>query len=78
MKLSVIALDYDGTITRDDRLGTPMIEAIAEAKRRGIAVHARHRPPPRRPASCRRQAHFVDVVVAENSALAHFRRECWT
>ena len=38
MKVSVIALDYDGTITRDDRLDTPMREAIADARRRGVAV----------------------------------------
>ena len=38
MKLSVIGLDYDGTITRDDRPNPSMIDAIADARRRGIAV----------------------------------------
>ena len=40
MKLSVIALDYDGTIARDGRLDTSMREAIADARaprRRGNA-----------------------------------------
>jgi hydroxymethylpyrimidine pyrophosphatase-like HAD family hydrolase len=72
MKLSVIALDYDGTITRDDRLSTPMREAIADARRRGVAVMlvtGRRLDDLRRVAG---QLHFVDSVVAENGALLHF------
>jgi hydroxymethylpyrimidine pyrophosphatase-like HAD family hydrolase len=72
MKLSVIALDYDGTITRDDRLNTPVIEAIADARRRGVAVML---VTGRRLDDLRRVAgklHFVDGVVAENGALVHF------
>jgi hypothetical protein len=72
MKLSVIALDYDGTITRDDRLDTPIIEAIAEARRRGVAVML---VTGRRLDDLRRVAgklQFVDSVVAENGALVHF------
>ena len=38
MKLSVLALDYDGTVARDDRLDPSVREAIAEARRRGIKV----------------------------------------
>ena len=38
MKLSVLALDYDGTLTRDDRLNPSMIDAIADARRLGITV----------------------------------------
>ena len=72
MKLSVIALDYDGTITRDDRLDTPMREAIEDARRRGVAVMlvtGRRLDDLRRVAG---QLHFVDSVVAENGALVHF------
>ncbi len=72
MKLSVLALDYDGTITRDDRLNTPMMEAIADARRRGVAVML---VTGRRLDDLRRVAgklQFVDSVVAENGALVHF------
>jgi hydroxymethylpyrimidine pyrophosphatase-like HAD family hydrolase len=72
MKLSVIALDYDGTITRDDRVDTPMRDAIADARRRGIAVML---VTGRRLDDLRRVAgtlQFVDSVVAENGALVHF------
>jgi hydroxymethylpyrimidine pyrophosphatase-like HAD family hydrolase len=72
MKLSVIALDYDGTITRDDRLDTSMIEAIGDARRRGVAVML---VTGRRLDDLRRVAgklQFVDSVVAENGALVHF------
>jgi HAD superfamily hydrolase (TIGR01484 family) len=72
MKLAVIALDYDGTITREDRLGTPMIQAIADARRRGVAVML---VTGRRLDDLRRVVgtlHFVDGVVAENGALVHF------
>ncbi|MBI3047625.1 MAG: HAD hydrolase family protein [Acidobacteria bacterium] len=38
MKLSVIALDYDGTITQRDGVDPAVREAIAEARTRGILV----------------------------------------
>ncbi len=72
MKLSVIALDYDGTVTRDDRLDTPMRDAIADARRQGIAVML---VTGRRLDDLRRvtgSLQFVDAVVAENGALMHF------
>jgi hydroxymethylpyrimidine pyrophosphatase-like HAD family hydrolase len=72
MKLSVIALDYDGTSTRDDRLDRPMREAIADARRLGVAVML---VTGRRLDDLRRVAgrlQFVDSVVAENGALVHF------
>jgi hydroxymethylpyrimidine pyrophosphatase-like HAD family hydrolase len=72
MKLSVIALDYDGTITRDDRLNAPMREAIADARRQGVAVML---VTGRRLDDLRRVAgplQFVDSVVGENGALVHF------
>jgi hypothetical protein len=38
MKLSVIALDYDGTIAQHDRLSSAVRDAIAAARTRGILV----------------------------------------
>lgn len=38
MKLSVIALDYDGTVTRNDALGPMVRAAIAVARREGTVV----------------------------------------
>ncbi len=72
MKLTVLALDYDGTIARDDRLDPSVLDAIAEARRRGIAVML---VTGRRLDDLRRVAgdlHFADGVVAENGALLHF------
>ena len=72
MKLSVLALDYDGTVARDDRLDPSVRDAIAEARRRGIVVMlvtGRTLDDLRRVAG---ELHFVDGVVAENGALAHF------
>ena len=38
MKLSVLALDYDGTIVRHDRLDPDVLDAIGIARRRGVTV----------------------------------------
>jgi hydroxymethylpyrimidine pyrophosphatase-like HAD family hydrolase len=72
MKLSVLALDYDGTTARDDRLDPSVRDAIANARRRGIAVMlvtGRNLDDLRRVAGDLR---FLDGVVAENGALVHF------
>jgi hydroxymethylpyrimidine pyrophosphatase-like HAD family hydrolase len=72
MKLSVIALDYDGTIARQDRVDPSVLQAIAEARARGIIVVL---VTGRILAALRRAAgdlHFVDGVVAENGAVLHF------
>ncbi len=72
MKLTVLALDYDGTIAHDDRADRSVRDAIAEARRRGIAVML---VTGRRLDDLRRVAGdlgFVDGVVAENGALLHF------
>ena len=72
MKLSVLALDYDGTIARDDRIDPSVLDAIADVRRRGIAVMlvtGRRLDDLRRVAG---ELHFVDGVVAENGALVHF------
>jgi hydroxymethylpyrimidine pyrophosphatase-like HAD family hydrolase len=72
MKLSVLALDYDGTIARDDRIDASVLDAIALARRRGITVML---VTGRRLDDLRRVAgdlRFLDAVVAENGALMHF------
>ena len=72
MKLSVLALDYDGTITRDDRPDAAVLGAIADARRRNVIVMlvtGRIFDDLRRVAG---DLHFVDGVVAENGALVHF------
>jgi hydroxymethylpyrimidine pyrophosphatase-like HAD family hydrolase len=72
VKLSVIALDYDGTIARNDTLDPPMREAIAIARTRGIVVllvTGRILEDLRHVAG---DLHFVDGVIAENGAVIHF------
>jgi hydroxymethylpyrimidine pyrophosphatase-like HAD family hydrolase len=72
MKLSVIALDYDGTISQRDTLDPAVRAAIAEARTRGIVVilvTGRILDDLRRVAG---DLHFVDGVVVENGAVVHF------
>jgi hydroxymethylpyrimidine pyrophosphatase-like HAD family hydrolase len=72
VKLSVIALDYDGTTARHDTMGPLVREAIASARARGIVVllvTGRILSELRRVAG---DLHFVDGVVAENGAILHF------
>ena len=72
MKLSVIALDYDGTVARGDALDPSVREAIAAARTQGIAVllvTGRILEELRRVAG---DLHFVDGVIAENGAVIHF------
>lgn len=72
MKLSVIALDYDGTVARGDVLDPSVRDAIALARRCGIVVllvTGRILHDLRRVAG---DLHFVDAVVAENGAVLHF------
>ena len=72
MKLSVLALDYDGTITRDDRPHASVLSALADARRRNVTVilaTGRNLDDLRRVAGDLR---FVDGVVAENGAVVHF------
>jgi hydroxymethylpyrimidine pyrophosphatase-like HAD family hydrolase len=72
MKLSVIALDYDGTIAQHDRLSSAVRDAIAAARTRGILVllvTGRILSELQRVAG---DLHFVDGVVAENGAVIHF------
>ena len=72
MKLSVIALDYDGTVTRNDVLDPSVRDAIAVARIQGITVllvTGRILDDLRRVAG---DLHFVDAVIAENGAIVHF------
>ncbi|HET7699008.1 MAG TPA: HAD family hydrolase [Vicinamibacterales bacterium] len=71
MKLAVLALDYDGTIARNDVLDPGVRTAIAAARTRGIVVLL---VTGRILAELQRVAgdlHFVDGVVAENGAVLH-------
>ena len=72
MKLSVLALDYDGTIATDRGVEPEVRQAIAEARTSGIIVllvTGRILSELRRVAG---DLHFVDGVVAENGAVVHF------
>jgi hydroxymethylpyrimidine pyrophosphatase-like HAD family hydrolase len=72
MKLSTLALDYDGTIARNDRLDPAVRESIAVARTLGITVllvTGRSLSELRRVAG---ELHFVDGVIAENGAVLHF------
>jgi hydroxymethylpyrimidine pyrophosphatase-like HAD family hydrolase len=72
VKLSAIALDYDGTIARGDVLDPSVREAIAAARRCGIVVllvTGRILDELRRVVG---DLHIVDGVVAENGAVLHW------
>lgn len=72
MRLSVLALDYDGTIARDDRPDASVLSAVADARRRNVTVilaTGRNLDELHRVAG---DLHFVDGVVAENGAVVHF------
>ena len=72
MDLSVIALDYDGTIARNDVLDPSVRDAIAATRRQGsmvLLVTGRILSELQRVAG---ELHFVDGVVAENGAILHF------
>ncbi len=72
MKLSVMALDYDGTIATNDALNPAIRDAIAAARASGIVVlivTGRTLEDLQRVAGT---LHVVDGVVAENGAVLHF------
>lgn len=72
VKLSVLALDYDGTVTRNDALDPTVRNAIAAVRASGITVllvTGRILSELRRVAG---DLHFVDGIVAENGAVVHF------
>ena len=71
MKLVAIALDYDGTLTLDGRLSRAVVDAIGQARCKGIRVIL---------VTGRRLSHLAsdtdiaafDAVVAENGAVVEF------
>ncbi len=72
MNLSTLALDFDGTIARNDVLDPGVRQAIADVRARGIVVvlvTGRILEDLRRVAG---DLHFVDAVVAENGAVIAF------
>jgi len=72
MKLSALALDYDGTIASSGRFSPAVREAIAAVRQQGIAVAL---VTGRRVADLRQVAGDLtcfDVVVAENGAVLEF------
>jgi hydroxymethylpyrimidine pyrophosphatase-like HAD family hydrolase len=72
MKLSVIALDYDGTIAQRDVLEPSVRDAVASARAAGIVVllvTGRMLSQLRHVAG---DLHFVDGVIAENGAIVYF------
>lgn len=72
MRLTVLALDYDGTIARNDVLDPDVRQAIADARERGITVvivTGRILDDLRRVTG---DLGFVDAVVAENGAVVAF------
>ena len=78
MKLSVIALDYDGTIAQRDALEPSVRDAVAAARAAGIVVLL---ATGRTLSELRRvvgDLHFVDGVVAENGAVIHFPQSAHT
>jgi hydroxymethylpyrimidine pyrophosphatase-like HAD family hydrolase len=72
MKMSVLALDYDGTITRTNRPDTSVLDAIAYARAQRvivILVTGRILDDLERSAGA---LDFVDGVVGENGAVVYF------
>ena len=72
MKLTAVALDYDGTIAHNDSVDAEVRSAIGQVRSRGIPVllvTGRILDDLRRVAG---SLHFVDGVVAENGAIVHF------
>ena len=72
MRLAAFALDFDGTLTRDGRLGSDVRDAIAVVRDRGIkVVLVTGRRLDDLLSSAGNVACF-DAVVAENGAVLHF------
>jgi hydroxymethylpyrimidine pyrophosphatase-like HAD family hydrolase len=71
MKLSVIALDYDGTIARDGVLDPQVREAVARLRTAGIVVVLVTGRILSELVRAAGDVHFVDAVVAEHGSVLH-------
>jgi hypothetical protein len=77
MKFAVLALDYDGTIAQDGKVHPAVVEAVGEARSRGISVvlvTGRILSDLRRVLG---NQELFDAIVAENGAVLAFPRG-WT
>ena len=72
MKFGVLALDYDGTIARSGVLDPEVRTAIAEVRKRGIAVVIVTGRILAELEQVAGDLHFVDAVVGENGAVIWF------
>ncbi len=72
MRLSALALDYDGTIAQGDAIGASVREAIAAVRDSGISVLLVTGRILSELCRVAGDLHFVDGVVAENGAVIHF------
>jgi hypothetical protein len=72
VKLSAVALDYDGTITRSGEPDEAVREVIAALRSNGIIVLLVTGRILRELSRVAGDLHFVDCVVAENGAVVHF------
>jgi hydroxymethylpyrimidine pyrophosphatase-like HAD family hydrolase len=72
LKFGVLALDYDGTIARDGVLDSEVRSAIAEVRKRGIAVVIVTGRILAELEQVAGDLHFVDAVVGENGAVIWF------
>jgi len=72
MRLSALALDYDGTIAQGDAIGASVREAIAAVRDSGISVLLVTGRSLSELCRVAGDLHFVDGVVAENGAVIHF------
>ena len=72
VKLSSLALDYDGTIARANEIDPAVRDAIALARTRGITVLLATGRILSELRSVAGELHFVDGVIAENGAVLHF------
>lgn len=78
MRLSALALDYDGTISQHDAIDPAVREAIAAVRDSGISVLLVTGRILSELCRVAGDLHFVDGVVAENGALMHFPANDYT
>lgn len=73
LKVSTLALDFDGTIAQNDALDPEVRKAIAGGSCAGRRCVAGHRPNPRGFARVVSDLHLVDAVASDNGAVICFR-----